>query len=328
MLSLAVMAMASCSKEQSSFNIEDVPGKAKIMGTLSYDAGQSYINEEYAQLIQGAAGVRVKAQISNSSFKSNSTGYTTYETKTDENGNYTIEVPAVPDGTSVEIIADPFFATYSEVVGIENNKAQIENREELFKVSSTNVYMRPDDIEIYDAMYYFTERAVNEADKYIATFIVKVGQGYHRVTMNENNEQTIVRGYTPVNNKDILVRNLDNGKYYAATTTMNGEATFKIPTANKAWQKSIKIEVIGYIDGAYNFHKREWNPTNYEYEINSYSLKGVFKMYEDDKYWEISYDGIAGVPAPECKVRMIFQPFENEHGYTWDALEWDDDSNL
>ena len=177
-------------------------------------------------------------------------------------------------------------------------------------------------------MYYFTERDVNEADKYIATFVVKVGQGYHRVTMNENYEQTIVRGYTPVNSKDIVVTDLDNGKRYAATTTMNGEATFKIPTANKAWQKSIKIEVIGYRDGAYNFYKREWNQTNYEYEINSYSLEGVFKMCEDDKYWEISYDGIAGVPAPKCKVRMIFQPFENEHGYTWDALEWDDDSNL
>ena len=180
--------MVGCSKEQSSFNIEDVPGKAKVMGTFTYDAGQSYTNGVYVQQIKGAAGVRVKAQISNSSIKSNSTGYTTYETTTDENGNYSIEIPAVPNGTNVEIIADPFFATYSEVTGVNNNIPEIKSEEVLFKAQSTDVSIRPDDIKIYDAIYLYTERDVNEADKYTAKFTVKGGYVWYCAVKDGNED--------------------------------------------------------------------------------------------------------------------------------------------
>ena len=328
-LSLAVTAMVGCSKEQSSLNIEDIPGKAKVMGTFTYDAGQSYTNGVYAQQIKGAASVRVKAQISNSSIKSNSTGYTTYETTTDESGNYSIEIPAVPNGTNVEIIADPFFATYSEVTGVNNNTPEIKSEEVLFKVQSTNVSIRPDDIKIYDAIYSYTERDVNEADKYTAKFIVKVGQGYHSKKKDEYQEDVVERGYKTVSGKDVLVKDNSNGKYYGATTNSNGEATFIIPTANKAWQKSISIEVPGYVENKYKFYKREWDQSEYEYKVNSYTLEGVFKLYGDDTRRTISYDGIEGVPTPVCKVRMIFQPFEGEedHDYYWDYLSWTDDSN-
>ena len=329
MLSLAVVAMIGCSEEQSAFNIEDIPGKAKIMGTFTYDAGQSYTSGVYAQQIKGASGVLVKAQISNSSIKGNSTGYTIYETTTDQEGNYSIEIPAVLSGTSVEIIAVPFFATYSEVVGVNNNIPEIKDQEVLFKAQSKTETVKPDDIKIYDAIYSHIERNVNEADKNTAKFIVKVGQGYHSKKKNEDYEDVVERDYKTVSGKNILIQDQSNGKYYGATTNSNGEATFMIPTKNKDWKKSISIEVPGYVENNYKFYTREWDNNNSEYKINSYILRGVFKMYNEDKNRTISYDGIEGVPTPVCKVRMIFAPFEEEdnHGYSWSNLSWVDESN-
>ena len=193
-LALAIVALTGCQKEQSSFNIEDVPGEAKIMGTLAYDAGQGYNNGIHTQIIKAAANVRVVAIVDNSTIIGSATSKTVYETKTDASGNYTITVPAHYNGeVSVEVSAYPFFDNYSKVIDVENGAPQIEVENVLFKLAPKTVSVTPNDIEINDGTFTFTERDFLEAYKYNSTFVVKVGEGIYKLgddkdsnTENEN----------------------------------------------------------------------------------------------------------------------------------------------
>lgn len=161
MLVAAVVAFVGCSKEQSSFNVEDIPGSAKIEGTLTYDAGwrkisnsgSSYSNfEEY---VRDAADVRVTVKILNSQLSNRgaSDGYTTYETKTNASGEFSVTVPALDKGTRVEVVASPFYAGYYERKYDDYGRYYIASENVLYKVSSFNTSVIPNDIVRWDAQF-------------------------------------------------------------------------------------------------------------------------------------------------------------------------------
>lgn len=337
MLSLAIIALASCSKEQSSLNIEDVPGKAKIMGTLAYDAGQGFTNGAHTQLIKGAANVRVVAKVSNASIVSTSKGYTIYETQTDENGNYTIEVPADYDGgVNATIIADPFWATYSEVVEVEGDTPEIKTEEVLFKLpDSPELNVTPNDIEIHDATFTYKDRTILEAYKYTSTFVIKVGEGRWNKQKNDYDEYNAVQEYKVAAGKDVLAYIVYNeGKEneqkvcYGATTDTEGNAVFIIPSEKKAWSTKVSVEVPGYVVNNYEYYKKEWDDDKGENVVRKYSIvNGLFEQIE--KEVEITFNGIEGAPAPVKKIRMKYSAFEGEetYGYSWPDKEWEDDTN-
>lgn len=333
-LALALVALTGCQKEQSSFDIEDVPGEAKIMGTLAYDAGQGYQNGTYTQIIKAAANVRVVAVVDNSTIHATATGKTVYETKTDANGNYTITVPAHYNGeVSVKVSADPFFDNYSKVIDVENGAPQIETENVVFKLEPKTVSVTPNDVEIGDGTFTPEGRNILEAYKYNSTFIVKVGEGIvkkRKAAKEEDDESDevvyeIVKEYEGVSGKNVLVK--INDVLYAAATKSNGEATFIIPSEEKAWvAENVNITVPGYVVSEYKFYNEEFNEEEGEYEIKQHLIEnGTFEQYEDDKQFNIVFKGIAGAPAPVSKVRMIFKPFEGvkDYDYYWgDADEY------
>lgn len=330
-LALAIVALTGCQKEQSSFDIEDVPGEAKIMGTLAYDAGQGYSNGTYTQIIKAAANVRVVALVDNSTIIGTATGKTVYETKTDANGNYTITVPAHYNGAvSVEVSADPFFDNYSEVIDVENGAPQFETKNVVFKLEPKTVSVTPNDVEISDGTFTPEGRNILEAYKYNSTFIVKVGEGIFKKKKVENENQKddkvvyeIVQEYKAAASKNVLVK-IDD-VLYAAATNGNGEATFIIPSEKKVWTANAEVTVPGYVTRDYEFYKEEVNEENGELDINRYYIEnGTFEQAADDKNFSIVFKGIAGAPAPVSKVRMIFKPFEGEkdYDYVWNACDW------
>lgn len=151
MLSMALVALVGCSKEQSSFNIEDVSGKAKVMGTLTYLAG---VDRENKPIVREATNVRVAVLVENGSLKNGSEGYTTYETVTNSQGQYTIEVPALDNGVNVKIIPDPFFGKFSTLV--DKAKGIVVESEVLYKVSPWTATVIPNDIEVWDGKFINT----------------------------------------------------------------------------------------------------------------------------------------------------------------------------
>lgn len=148
MLSMVLVALVGCSKEQSSFNVEDIPGKAKVMGTLTYMAGQ---DKEGKAVVRDAANVRVAALVYNEDLKAGSEGFTTYETETNVKGQFTVEVPALDKGVRVKVVADPFFGSYSTLVDLD--KGIVAESEVLYKINPIEVQVIPNDIESWDGQF-------------------------------------------------------------------------------------------------------------------------------------------------------------------------------
>ncbi len=146
MLALAIVAMVGCSKEQSSFDMEDLTGRAEIVGKLTYNAGT---HKGYSTNTLDASNVRVVARVLNSSIKSGTSGYSTYEATTNYNGEYSIKIPTTynTSGVTVELSAVSFFGTYYVNGVAEENQV-------LYELSGTTLYnVKPNDVKAYNGCF-------------------------------------------------------------------------------------------------------------------------------------------------------------------------------
>ena len=319
-LSLVAMVFSSCSKEQSFLDIQDIPGKAKIIGNFSYDAGQGYSGGMYTQLIKPVADVKVFVKVSNQSLSPNgeAKGYTYYETVTDLNGNYEVEIPAVDSGTSVIVTAESFMGTYSTVEAVSNNTPVFNSKEVQYKFTSKNLTVNPYDVVICDGNYSCNERNILEAYEYNSTFIIKVGEGVYAKIIDDNDKVVIKKYHNLVSGKNVIAT--IDGVNYGATTNSNGEAKFIIPSESKKWNTTANISVEGYVTNNYSYFERG----DYDYETGTYkyekqTIKGIFQQLDNSV--SLSFTGINGEQTV-AKVRMIFTPFEEEETYGYSKSDW------
>lgn len=107
---IATLAFTSCSEEQTSLSIDDIPGKAKIIGSFTFNDGQRTSSSSTSNVDKPVANQTVYVKIQNASISPSHTGngYTTFETTTNANGEYEIEIPAVETGVTVIIQGAPF----------------------------------------------------------------------------------------------------------------------------------------------------------------------------------------------------------------------------
>lgn len=90
------MLGTSCSEDQTSLTIEEIPGTAKVIGQVFYQTGIEWNVTTSQQEIKYAvaANKKVIIEVQNSEFKPGAAnGITVFETTTDAKGNYEIEVP-------------------------------------------------------------------------------------------------------------------------------------------------------------------------------------------------------------------------------------------
>ena len=320
-LLLTVVAMVGCSKEQSSLDIQDIPGKAKVLGSFSYDAGQGYSNGMYVQLIKPAANIKVVVKVSNASLSpnGNATGYTYYETVTNEQGAYEVQVPAVDKGTTIVIAPDPFFDTYAKVVSVEDGTPVYEKEEKLYKIAPETRSVTPNDIQIFDAQYTDQERDIEEPYKYNSTFVVKVGKPVCEKEYDHYSASyTVEKKYGPAVGQDVVVKVGDY--YYGATADSEGCATFVIPSEKKAWSTSVQIDALAYT-GKFTYYAETYDYYG-EREVTEHKIPGTFEQSSSDAVQSVTFRGIDGVPAPVVKVRMQFKPFEGEDTYGYSVYDW------
>ncbi len=110
--------------------------------------------------MRAANNVKVLVKISNQSLdpKHAANGYTIYETTTDFNGDYKIEVPAVENdgqGTTVIIAPESFLGKYSITT---YNKRETQNGIFETNISEGTVRVLPNDLKVVDLTYRFTKR--------------------------------------------------------------------------------------------------------------------------------------------------------------------------
>lgn len=315
----AALAFSSCTKEQSSFDVYSIPGKATIMGTCYYDAGQGYESGTYTQIIKPAANVKVVAKVSNASLSpnQNANGYTLYETTTDAEGAYKIEVPAVEvNETDVTIEVEPFFGTYSTVESISNGKPEFDVKDVLFDAYDKSVSVSPRKIQLCDVRYSHEECDQYGPDEYTSKFIVKVGEG--RYSYDYTTEK-VTKNYAEVSGKNVIAR--INGVSYAATTNGNGDATFIIPSDSKSWSTSVDVHVEGYVAKNYTYYQYEFVEITGEYKYIPYYIEeGTFEQIDNEFF--VRFSGIVNDQTPVCKVRMVYYPFDGVETYGYSTYEW------
>ena len=124
---MAAMLLASCSEEQTGFNIGNVPGKATISGDIVYNAGTSLRDGKFVYDIKAAADVEVFVTVDNSGYDSKLEGKSTFSTRTDENGHYSIEVPTGSNSVYATVRTADFAGTMTTVERRNNSIVTVEN---------------------------------------------------------------------------------------------------------------------------------------------------------------------------------------------------------
>ena len=113
-LFLAVAAMVSCQKEQSELRLESIPSDAVLTGTVEYEVGDYEVNGAVISNHRlPAASQTVMVTIPTSDYAGGAQGNQYFETVTDENGNYRIEIPVGNSPVSATVTVLPFNAQKS-----------------------------------------------------------------------------------------------------------------------------------------------------------------------------------------------------------------------
>ena len=315
---LSVAVMFSCSKEQSSLDINSIPTKAIVTGKLCYDAGMDYVNNSYVQLIKPVANQKITVMVSNEDLSPDGTaeGYTIYETYSNESGDYMIEVPVTSKGTDVVVKPSTFISKYSSFESVEELSSNIkfEEKEVEFSTPEGNLTLFPNDLEISDFNYTDSDRDYIEKAKYIQTFRIYVGEPYYSSSQN-----VIVKDFRDVSGKNVIVTTLDDGKSYGARTNSSGYAEFNIPANFKVGDMEIRAFVEGYTVSSFKYVTKEYG---YSYTSDKYIAGGTmeYSQYNDETI-DLSFSGIKGVVSV-AKVKMIFNPFYGVEDYGYEMSDW------
>ncbi|MBO7055108.1 MAG: DUF3869 domain-containing protein [Bacteroidales bacterium] len=143
--SLATIAFTGCSKEQSELSVDDVKAKATISGKVTYDGG-SYYDKTEAKTVSlsdvAASNVTVVVKVENDNYTGDGGSFLYFETQTDENGLFSIDVP-VYNSLTATVYNLPFYGKWQEYDGESN----VEYNNVLMKMTTKTVTANEKDVK-------------------------------------------------------------------------------------------------------------------------------------------------------------------------------------
>lgn len=318
---LAVALLSGCSKEQSEVTIDDIQGRATIVGSLCYSQGQDFKNGQFQELLQPAVGVKVVIQVSNASLDPNGTakGYTLYEATTNNEGKYGIEIPVVED-TRITVKPASFMGTRTLVSGWENNAPVMETEEVVFSIGNiASQTVSPGDIVVKDDMYSYTPRTFAETFNETEEIKGKIGIGklyrqndqrYWDVKSGINVIFTVTYNYqetTTGGQSANIVRK------FGATTDNKGEFSVFIPVRAKGETlQRLTVEPVSFYESEF---KHFDSAGDTEYLAGVYAPGGAYSGV----YSNYTFPIIENIENPVCAT-MIFTE-DKEGGYD-DSFSW------
>ena len=321
--------------EQSSVSIDDFKETATITGTLQYDEGQDFDGTKYTRLIKPAANITVTAVIANSEFSATTTGSgnLTYTATTDAKGNFEIKVPVTSKGVEVRVKAANFTGQYHRVIDVKDGKPVYTHEEGIYRLEDQTFTLEPNDVEVADGVFTYTERENEEEYIYYSEYKVIVGQQAYSKTTDENDNAKVIKQYKEAKGVDIIIEvEFENETFkYVASTDNDGIATFNIPTYTMTWKPKIHVTANPFAADKFTYYTLEDD----EEEVGKkkavkYTLSGKFEQVCDEETDYIdnpSFNSIESLPAPEFKVKMKFESFDmdEDHGHAneyWGDIEF------
>lgn len=315
-LALTAAIMTGCSEEQTAFNIADVPGKATIQGTIVYNEGTSYENGRFSYTYVPAANLAVTVIVDNADYDSNLTGKSTFETVTDENGKYTIELPASLNLGTAEVRTAEFQGVQKTVKRANN---AIETKEENVIFGATKSVTFTSQGIVYCDMECVA-RSVEDIPEGMAEYATLQGTiGQNFQLFDEELSPSPINCFTGAPNADMLVQvNYGTGSFtYTATTDANGFFALQVPVKEFPAAFDYTVEVLPY-DGNFTHYALDDETMTFK----SHVLKGYYQQ-NPTLAGTLSYPMASIVRTLECKA-MYFIPAPGEETFGYSPYSFSD----
>ncbi len=319
---LSLLVFTSCSEDQSSFDIQDVPGRCLIEGVIKYNEGTTVENGHFAHSYKPAANLEVTVTVDNSNY-GDLRGESVFTTVTDSEGKYSIEIPAPRNTVDATITTADFRGTRTYITD-ENNKIVTKTQDVIFRGMSS-AYIHSEGI-VY-ANFECTSCSVNSTItglNELAKIEGSVGRGIEYVVPAEPiyNDSYNLIGYRDARRSyvfdkcraDLIVRvNYQNEIYtYNVTSGNDGSWTLQVPV--KEFPADFTYEVMAmpydseythYVEeeGKYDYYGSERTYTTYA----GHTIKGFY-----NRKWTPTYQASFPVANQVCKSEsklLVFEPF-------------------
>lgn len=181
LLASALVVFSSCLKEQTSLDIEKIPGTAKVTGTLVIWEGTDFVDGKFVSLKKPSANTEVTVRVHNKSFITGGVaeGMTDYTAVTNEEGKFECVIPAVDAGVTFSISAPSYVADFKTVKGVKDGAPEIENHPGVYSIDKSTTYtVTPGDIMDVYVEYTHTESKKVWFFETTVPFHVYVGKAY------------------------------------------------------------------------------------------------------------------------------------------------------
>ena len=252
-------------KEQDLTPNGTVEGQARIMGTLTYKAGQAWsAGEGFTEQILPAAKVQIVVADNGKE----------YSVITDENGHYDITIP-VKGSQTVTLTPQSFMGTYSELKDVENGEYIFDTKDCVYSLDPQKVTIDKGAIKTQDFVYSKTTINTEKTLDKRLPLKIKVGMGvpsgikYKQIPTpygdekigDETYEVFKVKEYPTVVKYEGVIKaakgidvvitvNYPDGfgtRKYGATTDSNGNISIDIPASEDVWNTTINVEAQGFV---------------------------------------------------------------------------------
>ena len=336
---LTVLTFSACSEDQTAFDIEKVPGRATVQGTVTYNEGATVSGGKLSYSYKPAADLKVFITVSNSSFDDNLAGTTVFETTTDANGKYSLEIPVPDYSVNISVRTAQFKGTHSTVEKV-NNKVT--------NVSKNVVYGGRSSVELISSGYAYCDMVctpTSYGENLPATFGEtvtlkgRVGQNtivYTPIELIEYypgyQDARITKYFISAGGIDLIIKVNYNGESFAlnATTNSQGEYSILIPVTEFPASFDYEIEAlpkVGKFTQYYSYRKG----INTEY--NTFDVTDYMNVQLNGWYGQsnnINRNATASV-ANDLKIApdlyMIFEPYADQEthdysGYSFEGSNW------
>lgn len=328
---------ASCTEEQTSYDVNDVPGKAKIIGSLAYSEGTILEGGQFKELIKPAADKEVYLEIQNSDYQSGATGTQTIKkVQTDSDGKFEVEIPVPANGADITVKPADFTGVFNKIVR-KNNEYVAETQNVVYRVGNNSERLQPNQIAYVDLfLNVVDEQQLAEGYDQFVAVTGTIGMGKEKynaaVTRRETtgmNLQRILKApqrvfyFDKAANADLLVDITYNGesRSYNCKTNANGEFTLNVPVKDIVCDITYDINILSFTS-QYDYYQaftKTWEQEDMEgfsaasifYTID-YEKKTLDGYYKQDNAINgtLTYD-IAGQVGRIAPLKaLLFHPYD------------------
>jgi hypothetical protein len=313
--------------------VDDITTFVTIRGQINYDAGQTFTNGQFVQLIQAPpAGTTVTVAVPNAALSPNNigSGVRVFTFETTANGAYEAKIPLLHPTNGITISVDPISGTYSEFLTMDEEGRPVFKRTPvLFTINSESAgSVSPRNTVVKNILY--TENVLNNDGSiglvFNSRFTLQGRAGraeardtiHNTVTANQNAIYRL-RGDLRVL---VTVHYFDGygdwvgQRTFGARTESNGVYTLSIPALERGWEVAVQVTGMPFT-GTFNWFTR----TLREGQTNgraSRTLQGRFDQAEDNIvfYSFIPIDGVTNeLPGDHHRIRFNFTPVPSGQFY-------------